>query len=208
MLTVATVLKSGGIYDASWVAKLKKGVTKHLPIEFRFMCLSDINVPSHRMPLEHGWPGWWSKMEAFKLEPPVLYIDLDTLITGDLTDIEAATERDGFTILRDFYRDNGLGSGVMAWTCAMHGVYERFAENPFHYMETLSGRGDQGFLEDILNRNSISLWQNLVPGQVVSYKLHCANGVPPAARMVCLHGKPKFRDMPIGDPVRAAWDAL
>ena len=31
MLTVACVLKSGGIYDASWVARLKAGVAKHLP---------------------------------------------------------------------------------------------------------------------------------------------------------------------------------
>src|SRR6478609_2567748 len=116
MLTVACVLKSGGIYDATWVERLRAGVKRHLPLEHRFVCLSDVDVPCERIPLEYNWPGWWSKLEAFRLPGPVIYFDLDTAIVGDLSEIVARTDLwGGFTILEDFYRNKGYGSGVMAW---------------------------------------------------------------------------------------------
>src|SRR6185369_16858814 len=102
MLTVACVLKSGGIYDATWVSRLRDGVARHLPVDHRFVCLSDIEVPCERIPLEHDWPGWWSKIELLKL-PSVLFFDLDTAIVGSLDDIARHALRTDFTMLRDFY---------------------------------------------------------------------------------------------------------
>ncbi len=208
-LTVACVLKSGGIYDATWVARLKAGIAKHLPTEHRFVCLSDVDVSCERIPLEHDWPGWWAKIEVFKLEGPVLYFDLDTAIVGDLTDIARVAATNCTTVLQDFYRlGEGIGSGVMGWNDLdlVQGVYRVFEDDPSGWQLRLDGRGDQGFLEEAGNAKNYDRWQLDLPGQIVSYKVHCRNGIPPNARVVCLHGQPKFAQMPECDPVRLSWE--
>lgn len=210
MLTVACVLKSGGIYDAQWVAGLKAGVAKHLPVEHRFVCLSDVDVPCERIPLEHDWPGWWSKIEVLRLPGPVLYFDLDTAIVGDLGDISAVANRVPFAALRDFYRlGDGLGSGVLGWNetdVSAVCFFDMFAYDPADWMRKLGGRGDQGFLEEVAHLKGVTRWQDAVPGQILSYKVHCRNGIPHDARAICLHGRPKFADMPANDPVRQSWE--
>lgn len=204
MLTVACVLKSGGVYDATWVARLKAGVARHLPAPHRFVALSDVGVPCERIALEHDWPGWWSKIELFRLPGPVLAIDLDTVIVGDLWHVgQFVMSPDcGFVALRDFY---SFGSGVMAWganSALPARMYHRFAAEPARWQEL---PGDQDFIEKQLKREPVQFWQQLFPGQFVSYKQHCRGGVPAGARVVYLHGKPKFMDMPPNDPVRLAW---
>lgn len=209
MLTVACVLKSGGIYDATWVARLKAGVAKHLPIEHRFVCLSDVDVPCDRIPLVLEWPGWWSKIALFLLPGPVLYLDLDTATVGDLSDIATQAVASQFTMLRDFYAPDHCGSGVMAWGAGATAisVFEKFAADPESLMKVQRARmGDQAFIEETYGKDKIARWQDVVGDQIVSYKVHCRNGIPPNARVVCLHGQPKFADMPLNDEVRIAWE--
>lgn len=207
MLTVACVLKSGGIYDATWVARLRDGVARHLPLPHRFVCLSDVDVPCERIPLEHNWPGWWSKIELFKLRGQVLYFDLDTAIVGDISEIAECARSNGLTMLRDFYALDHLGSGVMAWGDDASALYNVFSRNPDESMKVRRARmGDQAFIEETFGEENIWRWQDFVGDQIVSYKVHCRNGVPPNARVICLHGQPKFADMPANDPVRLAWE--
>lgn len=208
MLTVACVLKSGGIYDATWVARLKAGVARHLPLAHRFVCLSDVDVPCERIPLQYKWPGWWAKIETFRLKGPVLYFDLDTAIVGDLTAVAIAAESRSFIALRDFYRlRDGIGSGVMAWSSVFPAAaHYEFTRHNAYWQDRLLSSGDQGFVEEYIAHGGIDRWQDVVDDQIVSYKIHCRNGIPPNARAVCLHGKPKFGDMPECDPVRLSWE--
>jgi hypothetical protein len=207
MLTVACVLKSGGIYDASWVARLKAGVAKHLPLPHRFVCLSDVEVPCESTPLIHGWTGWWSKVELFRLRGPVLFFDLDTAIVGDLTDVAEHALDAEFTMLRDFYAPDHCGSGVMAWRETPGGLYDAFIADPAAMMRMPRARmGDQAFIEETFGQGRILRWQDVVPDQIVSYKADCRAGIPLNARVVCLHGEPKFADMPASDPVRVEWE--
>lgn len=206
MLTVACVLRSGGIYDAGWVARLRAGVARNLKEPHRFVCLSDVDVPCERVPLEHNWPGWWAKIEALRLPGPVLFFDLDTAIVGDLADMAAEAKRSSFVMLQDFYRSTGLGSGVMAWVGSGDHLFQKFLKNPEQWMLACKSGGDQEFLERVNGLDNAFRWQSLLPGQVVSYKIHCRDGIPADARVVCLHGKPKFADMPASDPVRQAWE--
>lgn len=208
MLTIACVLKSGGIYDATWVARLRDGVARHLPLAYRFVCLSDIDVPCERIPLEHDWPGWWSKLELFKLDGPVLFFDLDTAIVDDITTIGVHAHASGFKMLRDFYAPAHCGSGVMAWGGEPpRELYDAFTTDPEVLMKMQRARmGDQAFIEEVYGIGRVQRWQDKVGDQIVSYKVHCRNGIPPDARVVCLHGRPKFEDMPVNDPVRQAWE--
>jgi len=216
-MLVTCVLKSGGIYNVSHVERLQRSVAKYLPIKHRFVCLSDVDVPCERIVLRNLWPGWWSKMELFWRLQPVLYFDLDTLICGDLADIAAQAEKPEFTVLRDFYRENGVGSGMMAWGVDMKPLYNKFGENPSEYIKQYGSRGDQAFIEDHADKKLMVKWQDKLPGQIVSYKAHVRHAqnirehgtglIPLNARVVCLHGRPKFDDMTEVDPVRQAWEA-
>jgi len=192
VLTVACVLRSGKCYDAEYVRRLRHGVVSNLSGPYEFVCLSDVDVPCKRIPLTTNWPGWWAKMELFKLPGPVLYFDLDTVIAGDLSEIAAAAQTHPLIVLRDFYRTDGFGSGMMGWNSDLRDLHDKFGAAPDQWRDRLGGRGDQGFIEETVDRRDITLWQDLLPGQVVSYKVHVRDKeFPPDARVVCFHGRPK-----------------
>lgn len=197
-MRVATVYKSGGIYTAQHVRALQAQIAEHLPGVDQ-VCFSDVDGDG-RIRLRHNWPGWWSKMEIFSpdVKGDLLYFDLDTLILGSLAEIAQVTQ---LTILRDFYRDGvrkpeGLQSAMMFLPEADRAeVWDAFARNPAAAMRDCARGGDQQFLERFYLKRA-ARWQDVVPGQVVSLKVHCKDGVPPDARVVCAHGKPKMWHLP------------
>ncbi|MBC7282568.1 hypothetical protein [Hoeflea sp.] len=141
----------------------------------------------------NGWPGWWSKIETFLIQGPVLYMDLDTTVIGDLSPLLTVAETHKFVALRDFNpSQRQMGSGLMAWSGDMRRIYDEFAAAPAAHMKrctTSQAWGDQGFIEPLtLDRE---YWQDLLPGAVVSWKKHCGSGVPEGARVICFHGKPR-----------------
>lgn len=202
-LTVVCVLKSGGQYRAEHVGLLHKQVEKHLTLPHRFVCLSDVPVPCERIPLEHGWSGWWSKIEIFRpglFEGPAFYLDLDTVVIGKIDDLAGADH--GFTILHSMSRPAFPGSGLMAWSVDLSKIYDAFRADPARWMRhctTPDCWGDQGF---IFKHTPVKpeYWQDRFPGRVVSYKVHCRpNGgrVPKGAGIVCYHGTPKPWESPL-----------
>jgi hypothetical protein len=209
-LTVACVLRSGGIYTPEWVSKLRNMVKRHLHMPHRFVCISDVPVDCERIPLTKDWPSWWAKFAIFDIAGPVLFFDLDTAIVGPLNDIAEHAKTTNFTMLRDFYFPDHHGSGMMAWGGDMRWLYEDFSADAGRLMTVKRKRiGDQGLIEEMVPARpggAIRCWQDAVPGQVVSYKAHCRNGVPSGTRVVCLHGDPKFMAMPETDLVRKAWE--
>ncbi len=209
MLTVACVLKSGGIYSPLWVERLRAQVASNLPTAGRFVCLSDVEVSCERIPLLHNWPGWWSKIELFKMiHGPVLFV-------GDLSDIANQCARGPLTVLRDFYRlENGVGSGVMGWNGNFSFIYDKFRAASDTWIDMFRG-GDQRFIEATVDLDTVIRWQDVLPGQLASYKVHCvrpnltvgsAATIPDGPRIICLHGQPKFADMPPTDEIRLRWE--
>lgn len=185
MITVACVLRSGGCYDAVDVAHLCE-------TDSRFVCLTDMSVPCRAVPLRHDWPGWWAKIELFNpdlIRGDILYFDLDTMFTGPIDDFMTMREP---TILRDFYRLNGLQSSMMFIPhAAKREIWEAFTTDPIGNMSRHKVDGDQGFLEEHWIDKAIR-WQDVFPGKIVSYKVH---GKTPDARVVIFHGRPKPRDI-------------
>lgn len=182
---IVTVLKSGGEYRSEHVDRLRAQCARFAP-DAEFVCLDDER-------LEHSWPGWWSKIETFRIVGPVLYMDLDTTIIADLTPLLAVAEQHEFVALRDFNpSQREMGSGLMAWSGDMSRIYDEFADDPHGHMDrcrTPRFWGDQGFIEPLTQGREY--WQDLLPGAVVSYKKHCRGGVPDGARVICYHGKPR-----------------
>jgi hypothetical protein len=176
------------------VQALARQVEKFAPFA-EFECMTNAKIPGvQTRPLKHGWPGWWAKMNLFDPEVPgdFLFMDLDTVIVGSLDDILVVNK---LTLLRDFYRDGkklkrGLGSGLMYLpTDSRRAVWDVWRQQPELHQRVFS-RGDQFLLEKHY-LNTAAEWQDEVPGQIVSWKVHCQHGVPPEARVICFHGKPR-----------------
>jgi hypothetical protein len=97
-------------------------------------------------------------------------------------------------MLKDFYHGiaktaGQIGSGLMSWR---HGDYEHvwqeFIRDPVAAVRSVRPHGDQAWIER--NISAWYHWQDLWPGAVVSFKMHCQQGIPPGARIICYHGEP------------------
>lgn len=193
---IVTVLKSGGEFTEDHVSRLKKQCDLHAP-NTTFICLSDLDL-SYGRKLKHDWSGWWSKMELGLLQGPALYMDLDTSIVGDLTDIlKAVCEYDFIALRNPMKTPSKFGSGLMGWSGnILESSYERFGENPEFHMKRCTTQeiwGDQGFFAE--TQVPTAYWQDLFPGQILSWKVDCKGKIPQDARIVYFHGKPRPWDI-------------
>lgn len=204
MLNVICVLRSGGVYTPEWVSKLRDGVKRNLQRPHHFRCLSDVEVDCERTPLQHDWPGWWSKIELFRdgvIDSETLYLDLDTVITGE---IEILRNGIDFAMLQSFWDQDMVGSGVMYFSGenVPHQVYTKFAKQPKayieHYERNKNGThvGDQAFIFDTLGPD-IARINDYLPG-IRSYKMHCFRRLPADTSIVCFHGQPRPTEVDIG----------
>jgi hypothetical protein len=198
-MRVCTVLRSGGEYKPEHVQRLAAQVEEHLP-GVEFFALSDVPVPGVEVvPMVHNYPKWWGKIELMSLPgPDFLCVDLDTTITGSLRDIAARTE---LTLLADFYRPHLLQTGLMLLPEATRQrVWSEWLRRTPPAV-TRQFYGDGNFMNAVF-AGQAATWQTVLPGQVVSYKIHVqldppkgkhiGNGfIPPGARIVCHHGHPR-----------------
>lgn len=139
MINVVCVLRKGGVvgYDASWVEKLQNMVARNLTLPYKFICLSDCDVPCKRIPLETAGDGFWAKMQLFKpdmFSGPVLYIDLDTVICQNIDEIITKVSQEQFVMWVE--SDKQIHSSAMMWW-----------------------QGDHSNLWDLYKSKNISYWK-------------------------------------------------
>jgi len=197
MITVVTVLRSGGEYSQQWVHALRRSIQQFLP-GATFRVLTDFpGLDPWAIPLQHGWPGWWSLVEWWRpglFTGRVLAMGLDTFAVDDLSEIAAY---DGpLAGISDFYTPKVLASGVMSWTGdeGAH-IYETFAKDPRAVMQR--HRRMDPWMRTLVP-DAVRL-QDIVPDQIVSFKKHARSGPPANARLVVGHGQPRFSS------ARAGW---
>ncbi|XTZ40083.1 hypothetical protein ACQYRI_08970 [Salmonella enterica] len=163
-------------------------------------------------PLLYNWPGWWAKIELFNPEHPVLgakdllYFDIDVVVTGSLDIFNKASE---LTMLREFNHSTRVNSSIMMIPASTKPkIWEPFISNPEKIMnecQTAEKWGDQGFIGSVVTPK---VWQDIIPGSIVSYKCDIATpkmigfnpnlasptasgDVPPNVSVVCFHGSPR-----------------
>ena len=123
-------IKWGTKYGPEYVNRLAAGVKRHLTVcNFRFVCFTE-NAEGLNSELVEAMPlmvenmaGWWNKISLFRsdigLEGRLLYIDLDTVITGSLDPIAcyqgpfATLSTRGFENEQEYH--DGYNSRLMAW---------------------------------------------------------------------------------------------
>lgn len=186
--TILTVLRSGGEYKPEHVERLYRQCAGH-----DFLCLSDVDLHVPYCRLQHDWPTWWPKLEVFRIPGPVLYMDLDTSVVGSIAPLLDAVAQHDFIALRNPLPTPSLfGSGLMGWRGDVSRVYKRFLAAPAYHMKRCNTQrlwGDQGFISE--DYPAPVMWQDLFPGEIVSWKVDCKQGVPDTARVVYFHGQPR-----------------
>lgn len=164
-----------------YVAHLLSGVAKHYTGEARFHVLRD------------GPASWWAKLQLFQpgrfpKGERVVYFDLDTVITGDLSDL---FDYDGpFAALDDVWQPGQMGSGVMTWTAGeCDHIWTEWVKAG---CPSDDPRGDQAWITRMMP-GAVGL-QQILPGQLGSWKANFggdAANIGPDVRVVYFHGAPR-----------------
>lgn len=198
--TVRVVCVNAGNYQGrgqEYVEKLHSMVKRNLGA-FSFTCFTDDPEPYadgiEKRPLpEPSLKGWWHKLSllkpgVFEEGERVLFLDLDTLITGSIEDFAAY---DGeFAMVGQFFDFvmwpfAGNQSAVMAWRGGFgKEIWVAFEAAGF---PDLPG-GDQAFINSLGLKPDI--WQDVLPGRLVSFKGSGGRFVE-SASVVCFHGLPR-----------------
>jgi hypothetical protein len=156
MINVVCVLRPGGKvgYDATWVEKLKNSIARNLTVEHKFICLSDVDVPSERIPLIGTGAGFWAKLELFRpglFTDPVLYIDLDTVICSNIDNIVNSIKDQNFVMLLETDK-NVVSSAVMWWQGDHSYLWDQYIKTPEAVLKEQYSKmpkyGDQAFIQD------------------------------------------------------------
>lgn len=207
-------LQAGNYCDqgARYVNTLLAMVQRNMDEPFKFKCLTDdasgLDSGIGIIPLPDNLPTWWGKLYLFKPGlfghgERIIFLDLDTLIVGKLTDLCAY--RGPFATLIDFYWPHLVGPAVMAWTPSGYtdAIWTDWeaAGRPTHK------NGDWWWLNSFQEGKFAARCdklQLLYPEHFLSWKVHCREGVNPNGKVICFHGpqKPHNVDHPY---IRETW---
>lgn len=218
-LTVACVYRPGGGFSDEYVYRLRDTVKRNCRVDHRFVCLTNQKLKNvETRPLLKNWPGYWAKLELFRsglFEGRVFYLDLDTVLLNDCTDIMSAEYEFAACSNWKGGRHDVMSSAVMAWddkTDRSH-VFSLFS--PGHipeYEKSWAKWGDQAWIAERLGNSFESLLSRW-PGRFVHTKTNVWRGrnstkVEPSkgASVVCFSGRPRPHQLAVDDPLRIAWE--
>tara|TARA_R110000796_G_scaffold118532_1_gene232273 strand:+ start:507 stop:1187 length:681 start_codon:yes stop_codon:yes gene_type:complete len=193
-------LKWGNKFGPEYVNNLYSSIQRNTTTPFRFHCFTEDStdllpdVIIQELP-ELGVDGWWNKIYLFndklpfEIGAPIMFIDLDTLITGNIDHIINYNLKTMIG-LENFYRGT-FASGLLMWRHgAMSLAWDTFARDPQLQINQTTD-GDQEYTAKFLP-TATEYFQDLFPNQIYSYKQSCSKGLPPEARIVCYHGTPSI----------------
>ena len=189
-------------YGPEWVRKLRDGVARHYPHSHRFVCISDQPVPDvETIPLwqdlaELG--GCYRRLKLFSEDMRGLIgdrfvaMDLDCVVTGDLTPLFHRTEPFVINAYATSERDQKYNGGLMLMDAgARSQVWETFdpIESPraiAHHSKTVIG-SDQAWIRLALGNGEARFTE---ADGVYDYKHSRAmrRGLPKDARLVFFSG--------------------
>jgi lipopolysaccharide biosynthesis glycosyltransferase len=201
----------GKKYPDKYVHKLKKSVEFYLGLEedfkikeFSFVCLSDREIEGvETIPLPRGseaenFEGWWHKINLFhpKIFPEgarVLYLDLDVVVTGDLTGLTLQWTGEPLTMVYNFGPNRSHcahNSSVMLWTAGderILPVWLEFQNRSGEIMRSL--HGDQCWIWRALRENIANFPRDFIASY--KYDVRGKPGPDGQVRVVVFHGNPK-----------------
>ena len=221
----------GDAYGMEYVEKLYHMLDTYIrrPVRLHVFTEAHRSVPEPF--IKHDlipWPGvhgprksWWYKMQMFDSRHlgsvPVLYLDLDVIIVGELDWIWQLDHRN-FYAIRDFkclWRQDwqGMNSSVMFWTpTEWHKVWEDFQSQnieitvkQFHGDQDFLNQAIQGPRRQYFDQTCMKSWRwQLKDGglDTKSKQYHRPDAgtvLDPQTRIMIFHGRPKPHE--VQDPI-------
>ena len=188
-LTVACVYKKGDGFTKEYINRLRDGVAEHCHTDYDFV------VVKPERELLGLAKGFWIKLELFKkgrFDGPVVYLDLDTIIIDDVT--ELFTYPHEFTMGTDWNKKRpSPNSTFMAWDGRQDFSHLNTSLDVVTLKRFQRGGhwGDQWFIYEKLGQ-PITWLESIFPGTLISYKFSVLeNGITPGAKIVAFHGRPR-----------------
>jgi len=210
MLVNVICLKWGTKFSAEYVNNLYSSISKNTTKNIKFHCFTEdskelnSNIIIHPLP-DNNLEGWWNKVYLFNKDisipigEKIVFFDLDTVITKNIDDI-LSLESDLLITMRDFLTgiissikttDNFMQSCIMIWKHGnLNHVWDNFIKDPQSAIKSIEPHGDQRWIQSQIN--DWKAIQDILPDRVVSFKVHCLNGLPDNAAIVCYHGQPSI----------------
>ena len=180
-------------WSEEYVRRLRNGVSRNLPRPHRFVCFADYRLSIDGIEVRKlNPPHWKGNLPKTYLYSPeagltgrVICFDLDNVIVGDLSDMAAY---DGPLCVRGRRQKEGLprqpdGDMISFDAGKVQHLWEK-ANNPKVVRVT------QGHEREFIlwAAPDCDQWQDVCPGQVVSYRYHCGAGLPKDARIMLISG--------------------
>jgi len=184
MLTVACIYKEGDGFTNEYVRRLRTNVATHCHVPHKFVVVTPTRV------LPTAVRGFWIKLELFKkgrFDGPVVYLDLDTIIIDDVTDI--FTHPHEFTMGTDWGQPPGPNSTFMAWDGTQDLSHLDITVDP--QIAKAYPRGDQAYIFEKVGI-PVTWLDTLSPQALASYKFHVkGRDAPIETKIVAFHGSPR-----------------
>ncbi len=227
MMTFACVLNPSKDFDARYVHNLARGLAKYAPQPHQLICLTNEQIRGVAcVPVDSKLPGWWAKMALLDIQGPMIYLDLDTIILGDLAPLVEFVEQANNPCMlqmlgakKERFECGILGWSEKAWRWWIKQLGPAFARECMRFVP--GGSRDQQAMEDyrgnrwnndedwlrakiVQEKITVERLQDWVSG-IYSYRMHALKAPPPDARIVCFHGEPRPRD--VVETERDSWVA-
>lgn len=200
MITVACVFW-GNKFSDDYVYHLEAMVARNTTVEHEFVVLSDRKVPGVKTKiLKPGYEIWWNKLQLFDpahgFRNRVVYLDLDTVITGN---IDWLLSYDGpYMGIEDVGAVNKhqphligqMQSAIISFDPQKHDyIWNEFNLRFENILQRY--RGDGEYLHDAAPKQRVLL-QRQFPGQMKSYKYEVYPDKLDGVSIVCFHGRPSI----------------
>lgn len=204
-LNIICFLWNGDRWDGKdrgpeYVNKLYRATQRNLSLPHRFICLTSnpdgIQKEIECIPLHSpSWKGCLPKICMFNpnlgLKGQVFSMDIDIVITGSLDDMCSHTG--DFTVRSKFKpgEEYKLDGDIVGFKVGygIDNIWKPFKENPKRVEELTGGRERYWYRHAV---GECDRWQDLFPGQLLSYKRHIRNKpLPKNTRIVSCHGNPR-----------------
>lgn len=178
-------------YTEADVCALYRGFKRNLTVPFRFICWSEkdrdyAETAIEQRRLQDEKPSYGSLTQCYELNEPTIMVGLDTIIVGNIDHIAAyCIEGSKPAVPMDPFYPNEVCNGV---TLVPGGNDWLWTQYP--------GNNDMDWIRDNWRAGKIIAFDDLFPGQVLSYKRHVhERGVPEDARIIYFHGEKKPHEL-------------
>lgn len=213
-LNIITVC-TGQAYGPEYLDKMRSMLNRHLSLPFALHCVTDGQGAKgwNKIAPPAVFHSWWDKLWIYSgIMPagPLLYLDLDQVILGDITDIVTECLKRPVSCYADHIEWLGVKLGTAFLTFeseSLQHVFDAFQADKEGVMERFANGGDQVYVGHQLDPASIWYFnEHFPPGTVQSYKFdYLARGLDPMTRILNLHGRPKQADIPDDPVIKEHW---